>query len=65
MRLETRVFDKGETTLILAICESTEESRIIDLLGDDSGNRNVIPISGEILLSDDCLTHYLLLKKIG
>lgn len=62
MKLEKRTFDKGKTNYVIGICENAEESRIIDLLGDNFANRDSIPIKGEIRLSDGFHEHYILLK---
>lgn len=47
---------------IICVSESKEESEIIDLLGDDFTDRDVIPITGEIRLSDGYCEHYILLR---
>lgn len=49
---------------VIGESESEEESKIIDLLGDDFTNRDAIPITGEIRLVDGYCEHYILLKPV-
>lgn len=63
MKLEKRTFDKGKTYMVVALSESEEESKMIDLLGNDFTGRDFIPIEGEIRLSDGFREHYILLRS--
>jgi hypothetical protein len=62
MRLEKRKVFGSE--FVVALCESEEESLIIDTLGNNFKDRENIPISGEIRLSNGFEEHYLLLKPL-
>lgn len=66
MIVESRQFKNEDGSVVdkvVLICESDEESAIIDLLGDDFSKDDGIPVSGEIRLSDGYGEHYILLGK--